>query len=266
MTPGQRGGGANHGGAASPGAESPAGGAFTGKPDSTPHSTSTAAGKPDLASPDGCSDIRGAGSQMQPDPVRRFSYDEIVGVVPRGSTVLDLGCGDGELLARLRDERGAHGRGVDIEEDMIRCCIARGISVFQGDLDEGLKDYPSQSYDFVILNKTLQVVHKPVLLLQEMLRVGRRVIVSFPNFAFILNRIQLALMGRMPVTRTLPYEWYNTPNIHLCTRKDFLRLGRRLGFTPREEICLTRGVRIPPIAANLLAEEICYVLDGSGQA
>ena len=119
------------------------------------------------------------------------------------------------------EERGVKGLGVAIEEAMVLQCIQKGISVFQGDLDEGLKDYETGSYDYVILSHTLQVVHRPKQLLQEMIRVGRRVIVNFPNFGYLGVRLKLLFTGRMPETRDLPYKWYDTPNIHLCCRARF---------------------------------------------
>ncbi|MFP4330073.1 MAG: methionine biosynthesis protein MetW [Alkalispirochaetaceae bacterium] len=190
----------------------------------------------------------------------RFNYDEILSLVEPGSTVLDLGCGNGELLLRLIREKGCTGRGVDIQEEMIQQCIRRGISVFQGDLDEGLKDYPSASYDYVILNETLQMIREPHLLLREMARVGRRIIVNFPNFGYLLNRLQLGVFGRMPENRNIPYKWYNTPNIHFCTHRDFLALAGELGLRLERTIYLHRGLRIPPILPNLFATEVCCVL------
>jgi methionine biosynthesis protein MetW len=195
------------------------------------------------------------------DPVH-FNYDVIVNLVEPGSTVLDLGCGDGDLLVRLMREKEVRGRGVDIEESMIRQCISKGISVFQGDLDEGLKDYTTGSYDYVILNHTLQVVHRPVLLLNEMIRVGRRAIVNFPNFGHLVNRLQLMFQGRMPVNKNLPYQWYNTPNIHFCTRKDFVRLTEELDVPVLKEVAMKHGRHAQPLLPNLLSTEVCFVLQG----
>jgi methionine biosynthesis protein MetW len=192
-----------------------------------------------------------------------FSYDEISRLVEPGSSVLDLGCGNGELLQLLRDTRDAAVRGVEIEESMIRECLAKGISVFQGNLDEGLKEYGSGSYDYVILNKTLQVVHEPVQLMREMVRVGRTAIVNFPNFGTLLNRVQLSIGGRMPVNKDLPLQWYDTPNIHFCTRRDFVQLCHEMEVPIVSTVDMRHGRRISPNLANLLATECCFLLKGS---
>ena len=135
---------------------------------------------------------------------QHLDYDLIVDLVERGSSVLDLGCGDGELLLRLRDFKSVHGLGVEIEEAMIFRCLARGITVFQGNLNDGLRDHASGSYDYVVLNQTLQQIDRPLELLAEMLRVGRQVIVSFPNFGYLGIRLSLLLRGRMPASRDPP--------------------------------------------------------------
>ena len=187
-------------------------------------------------------------------------YDEIVKLVEPGSSVLDLGCGDGALLARLIAAKQVRGRGVELRESMIIETISKGISVFQGDLDEGLRDYASGSYDYVILNQTLQVIQRPMLLLAEMLRVGKRAIVSFPNFGHYRVRLQLLLSGRMPVTRDLPYSWYDTPNIHLCTRNDFIDYCANAGIAILREIDIGRRRTISRRLANWLAAEVLFVL------
>jgi len=145
----------------------------------------------------------------------------IADLVPPGSRVLDLGCGDGALLAQLRDERGCTVRGIEVEHSDIAAALDRGLSVVQVDLDEGLAAYPDGAFDVVILSQTLQVVRRPALVLREMLRVGERGVVSFPNFGHWRVRGYLALRGRMPVSRSIPYTWYDTPNIHHTTIKDF---------------------------------------------
>lgn len=190
-------------------------------------------------------------------------YEEIVNLVEPGSSVLDLGCGDGALLARLIAAKQVRGRGVELRESMIIESISKGISVFQGDLDEGLRDYASGSYDYVILNQTLQVIQRPMLLLAEMLRVGKRAIVSFPNFGYYRVRLQLLVTGRMPVTRDLPYSWYDTPNIHLCTRKDFIDYCGAEGVSILKEIDIGRRRTISRRLANWLAAEVLFVLSSA---
>ncbi len=193
----------------------------------------------------------------------RIDYSVIVRLVPQGADVLDLGCGDGSLLEKLEKERGVRGRGIEISEVGVKQCIRRGLTVLQGDIDEGLPDYPDKSFDIVILNQTLQVVKKPDLVLFEMLRVGKKGIVGFPNFGYWKVRAYLLLRGRMPKTRFLPYEWYNTPNIHLCTIKDFEAICRENGIKIEKRIYLSteRGGRIFRGAApNLFAENAVFII------
>jgi methionine biosynthesis protein MetW len=154
--------------------------------------------------------------------MQRFDYEIIVDIIENGSRVLDLGCGNGELLSKLRQRRNVDARGVELDDRCVAECIRRGFTVFQGDIDEGLGDYADKSFDYVVLNQTLQVVHKPTLVIEEMLRVGKRAIVSFPNFGYFRIRWYLLTKGRMPKVDFLPCDWYNTPNIHLLTIKDFM--------------------------------------------
>jgi methionine biosynthesis protein MetW len=149
-----------------------------------------------------------------------------------GSRVLDLGCGDGALLRHLQETRDVTGYGLEIDDDNVTRCIHAGVNVIQTDLDAGLQDFSGKSFDYVIMTQTLQAVHFPDRLLEEMLRLGDEGIVTFPNFAHWQNRVQLALGGRMPISRTLPNPWYNTPNIHLCSVTDF------------EKLCAGRGIHI----------------------
>jgi len=146
--------------------------------------------------------------------------------------ILDLGCGDGSLLADLAASKNCSGYGLEIDHDKITACIHKRVSVIEQDLDVGLKNFESQSVDVVVMSQTLQAVMYPELLLDEMLRVGRECIVSFPNFGHWRCRLHLALHGRMPVSKLLHYSWYNTPNIHLCTIKDF------------QKFCADKNIRI----------------------
>jgi methionine biosynthesis protein MetW len=160
---------------------------------------------------------------MRPD------QDVLAGLVPRGSRVLDLGCGDGALLKHLIDTRSCSGMGVEVSTEAFHSAVAHGIPVVQTDIDEGLPDFADDSFDVVVLSQTLQSVYRPSLVMREMMRVGRRGIVSFPNFGHWQVRAKLLLGGRMPVTKALPYEWYDTPNIRHCTIRDFERLVVREG-------------------------------------
>lgn len=189
----------------------------------------------------------------------RIDLHLICGLVEKESSVLDLGCGEGELMELLIRERQVTARGVEISEEGVYRCISRGLSVHHGDLDEGLEDYPDGSFDYVILSQTLQAVHKPKLVLQEMLRVGRLGIVTFPNFAHWRVRLQLALGGRMPKTRDLPYEWYNTPNIHLTTISDFLGLLQADGISVVKAVYLS-GTRPVDLLPNLLAQTGIFLI------
>ena len=166
-------------------------------------------------------------------------YKFIVNIIKPGSSVLDLGCGNGDLLAILKKERNiTRSQGIEIDEQAVYECVAKGVSVFHGDIDTGLSEYSDNSFDYVILNQTFQQVKKPDVVLKEALRVGGRVIVGFPNFAHITARYHLALRGRAPITRSLPYEWYNTPNIHFLSIADF------------QDYCKKRKIVI---------EKVCYL-------
>lgn len=182
-----------------------------------------------------------------------------------GSRVLDLGCGDGTLLAYLARERGVRGYGLEIDADNVARCIGSGVNVIQADLDEGLRDFETGSFDYVLLTQTLQALHRPDRALADILRVGRTGVVTFPNFGHWRVRAAL-LFGRMPTTPALPDEWYDTPNIHLCTVQDFEDLCRERGWPILERRLLSRthregaSIRLAP---NLFAEVALYMLRGS---
>lgn len=161
----------------------------------------------------------------------RADYAAIARWVPQNARVLDLGCGGGELLRFLREERGTLGYGVEIAADNILACLRNGVNVIQMDLESGLSGFEAGAFDCVILSQTLQAMHHTELMMREMLRVGREAIVTFPNFGYWRNRLQV-LRGAMPVSRDLPYQWFDTPNVHLCTLADF------------EDFCGQHDVRI----------------------
>ncbi len=194
---------------------------------------------------------------MRPD------LDVVASLVPPGARVLDLGCGDGALLQELM-RRGNDALGVEISDDGVMACMGRGVPVLQDDIDQGLDDLADDSFDVVVMSLTLQAVHRPALVLREMARVGRRSIVSFPNFGHWRLRTQLAAKGRMPVSPLLPYAWHETPNIRLCSITDFEGLVRAEGLRVEQRILLDEGGSplggLAERAPNLLAAGVVYLL------
>jgi methionine biosynthesis protein MetW len=195
----------------------------------------------------------------------RADLQLVISLVPEGSRVLDLGCGDGSLIAHLRDERGCDVRGVELAPEEIAAAITRGLSVVQADLDEGLSGYPDHAFDVVVLSQTLQVVRNPALVLREMLRVGSRSVITFPNFGHWKVRGYLALKGRMPVSESIPFSWYDTPNIHHTTLKDFRDFVAANGGEIEREIPLSAGewrqhIHEVKLAPNLFADTAVAVV------
>jgi methionine biosynthesis protein MetW len=195
----------------------------------------------------------------------RADYEIIVSEVRAHARVLDVGCGDGALLQRLIAEKRVKGRGMELSQAGVNACMAHGLSVVQGDADRDLKFFPDRSFDFVILSKTIQAVHKPGAVLAELARIGDRVIVSLPNFGHWKTRFALLFGGRMPVNPSLPASWHETENIHLCTVRDFAALAEGLGLTVERAFPISGGHAGGPFArtlwrANWFAEEVVFVL------
>lgn len=182
--------------------------------------------------------------------------------VSERSRILDVGCGDGALLAALRDKPGMDLRGLELDPDNVSTAVARGLPVVQGDADTDLGYYPDKSFDYAILSQTLQTTRRPDKVVEELLRIGKQAFVSFPNFAHWRGRASLLLGGRMPVTRLLPEKWYDTPNIHHLTIDDFRALVRERNWTIDGQWFLNRGRATTHANANLFAEHAVFLLRG----
>jgi len=201
---------------------------------------------------------------MMPTTTLRADLEQILTLIPTGASVLDLGCGDGALLHALITQKHCTALGVELDEENVQTCMAQGLPVYHGTLEEALEDYPPHHFDFVVLNQTLQRTKLPVPVLHGMLRIGKRAIVGFPNFGHLPVRLGLLLRGRMPNSKALPYHWYDTPNIHLFTIADFLALCEQehlsieewrfqIGSAWYQHSALAR-------AANLIASEAVFQL------
>ncbi len=191
-----------------------------------------------------------------------LNYSIILEIIEDNSRILDLGCGDGTLLKLLKQKKNIKAQGIEINQDEVIKCLSKGLSVIQGNIDEGLKQFQDKSYDYVILNQTLQSTLKPEFVIDEMLRVGKKCIVSFPNFAYWKVRLNYLLKGQMPKSKVLPFEWYNTPNIHLLTIKDFFEYANKHNFKILDGIYTTKAnvKNINNSFANLFAEEGIFII------
>lgn len=195
---------------------------------------------------------------------QQLNYEVVTDIIPENARVLDLGCGDGTLFSKLIKEKNVTGVGVEINKDEVIKALDKGVAVIQGDIDKGLKQFPDKSFDYAILNQTLQSTEKPDLVMDEMLRTAKKAIVSFPNFAYWKVRFYLFFKGKMPKSKSLPYEWYNTPNIHLMTVNDFFEFCKKRNIKILKSVYLTRnkarsGILVRTIT-NFFSEEVIFVV------
>jgi len=198
-------------------------------------------------------------------PALRPDLAAIAEMIPEGTRVLDIGCGDGSLLEYLVRAKGVDGRGLELSQQNVNQCVARGLSVVQGDADTDLSEYPSGIFDVVILSQTIQATRRPRHVLHELLRIGRHTIVSFPNFGHWRIRLSLVIAGRMPITSALGHAWHETPNIHLCTISDFLSLVHEVGGRIERALALignarTRKMHPAAWGPNIFAEGAIFLL------
>ncbi|MFH1714889.1 MAG: methionine biosynthesis protein MetW [Elusimicrobiota bacterium] len=186
-------------------------------------------------------------------------YRIIYEVIPDGSSVLDLGCGDGELIYCLQEQKHAYVQGIELDDDLVHKCVERGVHVFHGDIESGLKEYPNKAFDYVILNQSMQQLKKVDDVIYESLRIGRKVIVGFPNFAHYKARFQLFFKGSAPVTYALPYHWYDSPNLHFLSIKDFKEfcLDKKIKVEKTYFLAEKRGVHLLP---NIFAKNAVFII------
>lgn len=209
-----------------------------------------------------------AGDRVSPRQ-HRADHLLIAEMVSPGSRVLDVGCGDGALLQLLAATKAVDGRGIEISRERVNACVAQGLSVIQGDADRDLFDYPDRAFDYAILSLTIQATRQPRIVLENLLRIGRRAIVSFPNFGHWEIRMQLLVAGRMPTTKNLPEPWYVSPDAHLCTILDFVDLCRLVDANVEQAVAFnSKGRRLPIRHSirlqNLFGEKAVFLLKGRG--
>lgn len=211
------------------------------------------------------------GRALPDSHAHRIDLVLVADMVTPGARVLDIGCGDGALLQLLEKRLDVDGRGIELSQRGVNECVAKGLAVIQGDADADLVNYPDNSFDYVVLSQTLQATRDPRMVLDHLLRIGRRAVVSFPNFGHWRMRLQLVLKGRMPITDHLPHSWHETPNIHHCTIRDFLALVDELGATVERAVALNTGGRqlgreLPTGLLNLVGEQAVFLLRGGEEA
>jgi methionine biosynthesis protein MetW len=203
-------------------------------------------------------------NSVRPPDTARVDLLLIAEMIAPGSRVLDVGCGDGTLLRILADKQAVDGRGIELSHAGVSACVAQGLAVIQGDADTDLAYYPDLAFDYAILSQTIQATHSPRLVLEQLLRIGKRAVVSFPNFGHWRVRAQLMFGGHMPRTDDLPESWHDTPNIHFCTIKDFLALCDDIGAKVERAVALnasgTKLVSMPLFAQNLFGEQAVFLL------
>lgn len=201
---------------------------------------------------------------MQNNRGLHLNYSVITDLIEEKSKVLDLGCGDGTLLKMLIQEKNVEAKGIEINQDCVINSIQNGVCTIQGNIDDGLKQFCDKEYDYAILNRTLQATEKPDYVIKEMLRVGKKIIISFPNFAYWRVRCYLLFNGKMPKSKMLPFEWYNTPNIHLLTIKDFFEFAQKNNINIEKAIYMNHSkVKksvFTKILPNVFAEDAIFVL------
>lgn len=193
----------------------------------------------------------------------RLDHKVILGLIEPRSSVLDLGCGTGDLLYVLVKEKDARVQGIEIDEQAIYKCVAKGLNVFHGDVDSGLAEYKDKSFDYVILNQSLQQIRHVDTVLNDALRVGKKVIAGFPNFAYYKARLQMFFRGEAPITGSLPYQWYETPNLHFLSILDFIHFCRSKQIDIRRMICIGENWRVP-ILPNLFAQVGIFLISREG--
>ncbi|MDA9904053.1 methionine biosynthesis protein MetW [Hyphomicrobiales bacterium] len=196
---------------------------------------------------------------------KRIDLELITSLIDKKMRVLDVGCGNGELLQSLKTKNDVIGQGLELKQERVNQCVAKGLSAIQGDADKDLSLYPDQSFDCVILSQTIQATSDPKLILKELIRIGKKAIVSIPNFGFWKIRLSLGINGRMPRTKKLIYNWYDTPNIHLCTILDFINLCNELNIQIEKTITLSSDNNksyngLPNKLSNLFSEEAIFLI------